>query len=168
MFILSWLKMHKDKFREFHYVVDGETRLRKRDEMRWNNGGVYIYSISSKGQWYSITMKYRGKIIRFLDSLKLLPFSVAQIGKAFNTKFQKTSIEYEGMRKAGSVITAEEKDYIANDVLVVKEALNIMFAEGHNKMTIGACCMSEYKHLCWHDKRNMQQCFQTCTKSSVL
>lgn len=159
MFILSWLKKHKDKFREFHYVVDGETRLRKRDEMRWNNGGVYIYSISSKGQWYSITLKYRGKIIRFLDSLKLLPFSVAQIGKAFNTKFQKTSIEYEGMRKAGSVITDEEKDYISNDVLVVKEALNIMFAEGHNKMTIGACCMTEYKQLCWHDKKEYATMF---------
>ena len=26
-----------------------------------------------------------------------------------------------------------EKEYIANDVLVVKEALEIMFTEGHNK-----------------------------------
>lgn len=158
MFILSWLKKSKE-FKEYSITVDGEKRLHKQNDMRWSNGGLYIYSISDKGQWYSITIKYRGKIIRFLDSLKLLPFSVAEIGKAFKTDFQKTSIEYTGYRKAGGKLTLQEEDYIKNDVLVVKQALNIMFAEGHNKMTIGACCMGEYKHLCWHDKKEYSALF---------
>ena len=104
------------------------------------------YSISEKGQWYSITIKTpKGAIIEIRDSLKLLPFSVAQIGKSFKTKHQKLDMEYTGFRYAGCEITAEEKQYIANDVLVVKEALEIMFTEGHNKLTIGACCLDEYK-----------------------
>lgn len=159
MFIMSWLKNHKDKFKEFSVTIDGHKHLRKKNELRWNNGGYYLYSVSDKGQWYSITIKYRGRLITFLDSLKLLPFSVKDIGKAFKTKFQKTSIDYEGHRASGEIITEEEKDYIANDVLVVKEALNIMFEEGHTAMTIGACCMHEYKHLCWHDQKEYTTLF---------
>ena len=44
-------------------------------------------------------------------------------------------------------MTKKEKEYIANDILVVKEALEIMFTEGHNKLTIGSCCLAEYKKI---------------------
>lgn len=46
-------------------------------------------------------------------------------------------MEYTGYRYAGCEITEEEQKYIANDVLVVKEALEIMFQQGHDKLTIG-------------------------------
>ena len=105
------------------------------------------YSISEKGQWYSITIKVKNHIIEIRDSLKLLPFSVAQIGKSFKTKHQKLDMEYDGFRYAGCEITDKEKEYIANDVLVVKEALELMFTEGHDKLTIGSCCLAEYKHI---------------------
>lgn len=103
------------------------------------------YSISDRGQWYTITIKLRGQTIEIRDSLKLLPFSVKRIGKSFATKHKKLDMEYKGFRYPGCEITDEEKKYIANDVLVVKEALEIMFSEGHNKLTIGSCCLSEYK-----------------------
>ena len=54
-------------------------------------------------------------------------------------------MEYEGLRYPGCIITPEEREYIANDVLVVKEALEIMFSEGHTKLTIGSCCLDEFK-----------------------
>ena len=38
-----------------------------------------------------------------------------------------------------------EKKYIENDVLVLKEALEMMFNEKHDKLTIGSCCLSEFK-----------------------
>lgn len=107
----------------------------------------YKYSISDMGQWYSLTIRVDGKLIQFSDSLKLLPFSVAQIGPAFNTKHRKLDIEYTGYRYAGCVITPEEQEYIKNDVYVVKEALETMFAQGHDKLTIGSCCLSEYKSI---------------------
>lgn len=105
------------------------------------------YSISDMGQWYSITVKVNNHIIEFRDSLKLLPFSVKRIGDSFKTKHKKLDMEYKGFRYAGCEITKEEREYIANDVLVVKEALEIMFNEGHNRLTIGSCCLAEYKHI---------------------
>lgn len=106
---------------------------------------TFKYSISDMGQWYSITVKINDHYIEFRDSYKLLPFSVADIGKSFGTKHKKTSIEYKGYRTANGIITDREKEYIANDVLVIKEALEIMIADGHDKLTIGACCLHEFK-----------------------
>lgn len=107
---------------------------------------TFRYSVSAiGGQWYSIIIKVNNHFIEIRDSLKLLPFSVKRIGKAFNTKHQKLDMVYTGYRYAGCEITDEEKRYIANDVLVVKEALEIMFQQGHDKLTIGACCLEEFK-----------------------
>jgi hypothetical protein len=56
-------------------------------------------------------------------------------------------MEYTGFRYPNCPISSEEREYIKNDVLVVKEALEIMFEQGHNKLTIGSCCLAEYKSL---------------------
>lgn len=106
---------------------------------------TFTYSISNMGQWYRITVKDKNRFIEIRDSLKLLPFSVKRIGESFGTKHKKLDMEYTGFRYAGCEITDNEKEYIANDVLVVKEALEIMFTEGHKKLTIGSCCLGEYK-----------------------
>lgn len=112
----------------------------------------FKYSISDKGQWYSITIRLgNGKFIELRDSLKLLPFSVKTIGESFKLKHRKLEMEYKGLRYAGCEITAEEIEYIKNDVLVIKEAIEFMFAEGHNKLTIGSCCMEEYKNIFEHE-----------------
>lgn len=114
----------------------------------------FKYSISDKGLWYTITIKVKGKIIEIRDSLKLLPFSAKRIGEAFKTKHRKLEMEYEGFRYAGCTITDAERQYISNDVLVIKEALEVMFSEGHDKLTIGACCLSEYKNICSASLKN--------------
>lgn len=115
---------------------------------------TFSYSISSMGQWYRILIKYRNKIIELRDSLKLLPFTVEKIGKSFKTKHKKLDMEYTGFRFAGCEITDEEKKYIANDVLVVKEAIEIMFQEGHKKLTIGSCCLAEYRQILGNKRFN--------------
>ena len=107
---------------------------------------TFKYSISDMGQWYTMTVKTDSThTLQIKDSLKLLPFSVERIGNSFGTKHKKLNMEYTGFRYAGCVITDKEKEYIANDVLVVKEALEIMYNQGHTKLTIGSCCLSEYK-----------------------
>lgn len=121
----------------------GQGFLKKKEML--NNTVRYV--ISNMGQWYSIIVKVKGKFIEFRDSLKLLPFSVKEIGESFKTKHKKLDMEYEGYRYAGCYISDSEKEYIANDVLVVKEALEILFSEGHNKTTIGSCCLAEYKNI---------------------
>ena len=62
-------------------------------------------------------------------------------------KGKNRDMEYKGFRYAGCEITDEEQEYIKNDVLVVKEALEIMREEGHSKLTIGSCCLAEYRVL---------------------
>lgn len=108
---------------------------------------TFKYSISDMGLWYNIIVKIDGHYIQFRDSLKLLPFSVREIGEGFQTKHRKLEMEYSGYRYAGCDITEKEKEYIINDVMVVKEALEFMFAAGHNKLTIGACAMAEYHRM---------------------
>ena len=109
---------------------------------------TYKYSISTMGQWYKIiirTNKY--KTIEVYDSLKLLPFSLKVLGKNFSTKHQKLEMEYKGFRYPDCPRTKEEDHYIANDVLVLKEALEIMFSQDHTSLTIGSECLKSYKSM---------------------
>lgn len=145
-FWLYYLIHDKHMAQAIHKTGDDEYQIAM--DKKWDMPDYsFTYSISAKGQWYSITIKHHGYLIELRDSMKLLPFSVREIGNAFQTKHRKLEMEYTGLRYAGCTITPEEQKYIANDVLVVKEALEIMFSQGHNKLTIGACCMAEYKSL---------------------
>lgn len=124
----------------------------------------FKYIISDMGQFYTITVKYKSHTIVIRDSLKLLPFSVKRIGQSFGTKHQKLDMEYKGFRYAGCPISDEEKKYIANDVLVVKEALEIMYKQGHSKLTIGSCCLEEFKSFYSYDKTIYYNLFPDLTK----
>lgn len=143
-----WLSFFMDRLhlKQATDPVKNELYVRFKENKEMLNN-TFKYSISDMGQWYTITVKVGNRIIEFRDSLKLLPFSVKQIGKGFKTKHQKLDMEYKGFRYPGCEITEQEREYIANDVLVVKEALEVMYNQGHNKLTIGACCMSEFKKL---------------------
>lgn len=125
-------------------VQCGEKKAEKWIDNKHMNPKTLKCSISSMGQWYTITIKTNKNVIELRDSLKLLPFTLARIGKSFKLKHQKLEMEYDGFRFPGCDITDEEKAYIANDVLVLREALEFMFSEGHDKLTIGACCLSEF------------------------
>lgn len=117
-------------------------RFEKDSDMAEN---TFKYNISDMGQWYRIVIRVNKKFIEIRDSLKLLPFTVKKIGESFGTKHKKLDIEYKGIRHAGGYISESEKEYIKNDVLVVKEALEIMFKDGHDKLTIGSCCLEEFR-----------------------
>ena len=137
-----------------HLDADNPFKVRWLQEKEMSNN-TFKYSVSDRGQWYTIIIKVGGYFIEIRDSLKLLPFSVKRIGESFGTKHKKLDMEYTGFRYAGCEITDEEKHYIANDVLVVKEALEIMFNEGHTDLTIGSCCLKEYKRSVGDDDYKM-------------
>ena len=144
-FWLSYLLVDLDMEQAYDKITESAYKWLKNKDMPKNS---VKYVISDMGAWYTITIKTKhGKIIEIRDSLKLLPFSVKRIGKSFATKHKKLEMEYTGFRYPGCVITDEEKKYLANDVLVVKEALEIMFEEGHNRLTIGSCCVEEFKNI---------------------
>lgn len=143
-FWLSYLLTKLKYEQAIHYLNDEQTQA-EFIAIKDMKNKTFRYTISDMGQWYTLTIKVNNHIIELRDSLKLLPFSVKQIGKSFKTKHQKLDMEYIGYRYAGCNITDEQKQYIANDVLVVKEALEQLFNDGHDKLTIGSCCMEEYK-----------------------
>nr|DAI70153.1 MAG TPA: DNA polymerase B [Caudoviricetes sp.] len=143
-FWLSYLLIKLKYEQAIHYLNDEQTQA-EFIAIKDMKNKTFRYTISDMGQWYTLTIKVNNHIIELRDSLKLLPFSVKQIGKSFKTKHQKLDMKYIGYRYAGCNITDEEKQYIANDVLVVKEALEQLFNDGHDKLTIGSCCMEEYK-----------------------
>lgn len=164
-----WLPflMQKMKWKQAYkkFIADTGEESYSWLEERYMMNNTFKYSISDRGQWYSIIIKCDRRIIEIRDSLKLLPFSVEQISKAFNTKHKKLEIEYTGFRYAGGIITDEEKEYLKNDLYVPKEALEIMFSEGHNKITIGSCCLSEFKKL--YDKQDYAILFPDLTVMSI-
>lgn len=152
-FWLDYLLIKK-KFKQAYNKFNEEGTLGewKKEKDMYNH--ELKYSISDRGMWYNIVFKERGHLIEIRDSLKLLPFSVREIGNSFKTKHHKLDMEYKGFRYAGCSITKEEEDYLKNDLYVVKEALETMYEQHHNKMTIGACCLSEFKqtHFGEYDK----------------
>lgn len=152
-FWLYFLLVKKKFAQAKEQLSDRENDIRWLDKKDMPNNS-FQYSISDMGMWYTIRIKVNRHIIEIRDSLKLLPFSVKQIGESFKTKHQKLEMEYTGFRYAGCEITKEEQEYIANDVLVVKEALEIMFEEGHTKLTIGSCCLNEFKKITNHGTAN--------------
>lgn len=138
-FIL-WHFLVKKKFKQA-FNKDDNKWLRT-SEMPKNS---IKYSISSMGQWYTIIIKFDKYYVEIKDSLKLLPFSLKRIGESFKTKHKKLEMEYKGFRYPNCYITEEEKEYLKNDLFVIKEAIEFMFQEGHSKLTIGSCCLDEYK-----------------------
>lgn len=144
-FWLSYLLLDKKFKQGYEEICDDKIQKVKFKAPKDMNNGEVAYSVTAMGQWYRIIVKTHSHIIEFRDSLKLLPFSVKRIGESFDTKHKKLDMEYTGLRYAGCPISDEERLYIANDVLVVKEALEIMFDEGHDRLTIGSCCLAEYK-----------------------
>lgn len=121
--------------------------------------------ISDMGQWYMIDICYgytkpKGKTkpkklhTVIYDSLKKLPFTVKQIGKAFNLEVLKIDKEdefYRRYRPVNHVLTDEEKAYIKNDIEVIADALEIQFNQGLNRMTSGSDSLSNYKNVIGKD-----------------
>lgn len=151
------IKFHNLKFDGSFILYSLMTKLKKKGFkhgyiegkgfQKWKElpSRAYTYLISSMGQWYQLIIKNGRQKITITDSLKLLPFNLRKIGKDFETKHQKLEMKYEGYRFPGCEITEEEKQYIRNDVLVLKEAIEIFEAQGHKKSTIASCCLEEYK-----------------------
>ena len=150
------LYFHNLKF-DGAFIVDwlfrSGYRFNRVSEKEMHNG-EFKCSISQMGQWYNIIIKKYGKIYEIRDSLKLLPFTLKRIGESFQTEHKKLEMEYVGFRYPDCPISEDEQHYIKNDVLVLKEALEIMFNEGHDSITIGSCCLKEFKKT--YDKEDYQ------------
>ena len=115
--------------------------------------------ISDMGMFYELKIyfkksKKKATKVTIYDSLKIIPFSVKEIAKAFNLEESKLELDYLKKREEGHILTKEEKDYITNDVLIVAKALNVIFNEKLNKMTQGSNALHDFKEIIGKDKFN--------------
>lgn len=134
-FILCWLFENGFKF------------VAERRDLEKN---TFTTLISDKGQFYSMEICFdrKGKekdCLTIYDSLKILPFSVADIAKGFNLPISKLEIDYNETRKKGHILTKEEVNYLRNDVEIMARALHILFEQGLTKMTQGSNALFDYK-----------------------
>lgn len=112
--------------------------------------------ISDKGAFYSIKVcrKIRSKKrygITFYDSLKILPFRVDEIAKAFGLSFQKLEIDYKALRPVGYTPTPQELLYLKHDVQIVAQALKTLFSEGLTKITQASNAFHDFKTITGKD-----------------
>lgn len=149
-------KGFKNAYKEISFTVNGEEcksiDFVKLNELKENE---LNYIISQGGTWYRVGCKCGSNIIEFRDSLKLIPSSVEKMANSYNTKCKKLNIQYVKKRRANGILTDEEKDYLKNDVLIVKEVLEKLFDENEfkksSKLTIGSYCLDEFRNMFYTD-----------------
>ena len=113
---------------------------------KFPRAGEFDTLISNMGAFYSITVHWRtGKRTEFRDSYKKLPFKAEVVAKAFNLDVAKGTLDYHAERPKGHRLTWQEKDYLANDVLIITKALRTQLNNGFTKLTVGSDALTEYK-----------------------
>ena len=137
-------------------LKNGFTHAEKKEDIKAN---TFTTLISDMGQFYQITLYFEKKNkkvhkVTFIDSLKIIPFSVDQIAKSFNLEISKLKIDYKKPRPKGWKLTKEEREYITNDVLIVAKALNTIFSEDLTKMTEGSNALNDFKNILTKSKFN--------------
>lgn len=134
-FIIYWLLKHG-----FTHI---ENRKEKRDK-------TFSTLISDMGMFYTIEIYFKVtkkhvKKVKLIDSLKIIPFSVSDIAKAFGLSISKLEIDYDEPRERGHILTEQEREYIKNDVMIVAKALNVLFSERLTRITSASNSLFNFK-----------------------
>ena len=124
--------------------------------------GECVYVVSDVGQWYYIAFKTNNVLIEVRDSLKILPFTLKEIGNSFCKRFKKSEMNYDEKTSLADC-TKEDIEYIKNDVLVLSEAISFLtHANGEesvfkpiHSLTIGGACLQEFKTKNYGENKNI-------------
>lgn len=113
--------------------------------------------MSEQGLLYSITIcipKGKRKVkINIRDSLRLLPFKVSELSKAFDIEELKSSIDYNKYRPIGYMPTKKEVEYLKNDCVIVGKSILKAHEYSIDKLTIGSSALSKYTDMIGGDKK---------------
>lgn len=117
-----------------------------KDDIESDENWTFEILRSSKNTFYSMTLYYDSKHkVQIYDSLKLLPFSVDKLAKAWGLSISKLKIDYELDRPIDHKLTKEESDYIKNDTEIVATVLKEFIEKGFTAMTIGGNALRNFK-----------------------
>ena len=110
--------------------------------------GQFTTLIDMMGKHYTIRVHWRnGNSITFKDSLKKLPMSVDKVAKAFSLPMSKLHIDYDEYRAPDHVMDKTEREYLANDVVIIARALALQFDQGATRLTVGSDSLNDFKKL---------------------
>lgn len=103
---------------------------------------------ADNGEWYTLTVRgeYKKMLVQFRDAQKLLPFKFEEIRESFNLpdELKTKNINFE-KHQIGSPASEVEKEEIWKRVNIIKLALCEFDKRRNLNITIGQCCMSDYK-----------------------
>lgn len=142
---------HNLKFDGFfilhHLLAEGFSHVKEMKELRDKSFTSLITDLKT---FYTIDvcLRKRGKnrqTLSFVDSLKIIPFSVEQTAKAFGLSMEKMEIDYTKPRPEGYKVTEHERLYVKTDVEIMVDALSILFDEKHTKITAGGNALQDFK-----------------------
>ena len=138
---------HNLKF-DGKFILDWLLRNGYAHTMDTTRPGFFNSLISNMGSFYSITVHWmNGKKTEFRDSWKKLPMSADRVAKSFKLPEAKGHIDYHAERPVGHILTPEEREYLATDVLIISRALKMQFSTGMKKMTVGSDALAEFKRM---------------------
>lgn len=124
----------------FEFIKDKKERRSKTFTTLINDMGMF-YTIEV---YFSVKGKRISKVT-FIDSLKIIPFSVDKIAKSFGLPISKLDLDYNTPRELEHELTEHEIDYIKNDVKIVAMALKVLFDEGLTGITSASNALKDFK-----------------------
>ena len=132
------------------YLFKNNFKWIKDKKERCNNS--FITLISDMGLFYQIEVYFsvgnkQVNKVTFIDSLKLLPFSVEDLASTFNLEFRKLELDYDKPRETGHILDPYEEEYIKNDVRIVAKGLELMFKNNMTRLTIGSNALNNFKSI---------------------
>ena len=133
----------------YYLLTNGFKHVEKKEDIE---DKTFTTLISDMGQFYTITVYFekqnkRVHKVTFIDSLKIIPFSVEDIAKSFNLPISKLTLDYNRPRSRNHILNQEEREYIKNDVLIVAKALKVIFDDNLTKMTEGSNALNDFKEI---------------------
>ena len=150
-YILYFHNLKFDSEFIFSYLLqNGYTFIKDKKDRK---DKTFTATISDFGQIYNAEIyfdthnKRHINKVTICDSLKVLNFSVEQIAKDFDLPIRKLELDYNEKREIGHVLTPHEIDYIRNDVEIMARALEILFDNQLNKITIASNALASYKEI---------------------
>lgn len=110
--------------------------------------------ISDMGQVYTADICFSGhgknrRIVKLIDSLKVIPMPVSKIPKAFGLDMEKLKIDYDEGGKEDT--TEEQAIYLKRDCEIVAFALEHLFDQGMTKLTTASNAFTDYKDVIGKD-----------------
>ncbi len=132
-FIMDYLERHGWEW------VDGRDKIASK---------TYTTVISDANQVYCIDLYFNSRLnVKIMDSLKIVPLSIAQMAKAYNLPILKGSIDYTAPRPIDHQLTEEEIAYLDNDVIIAAMVMDKFLSEGLTKMTAGSNALANYRDM---------------------